>query len=176
MEELTCRTEDGFPLAVQVTGIQDGPPLLLLQGQANSHIWWDRVRPHFDRRFRVITFDYRGTGSSRGPVETWTTAGFAEDACSVLDRLGVSRSAVYGTSMGGRIAQILAASHGRRIGSMVLACTTPGGSHAIPQPREVVRQLRTASPAQRIDVLHGLFFSPPMCTGRKTVSSSATRP
>jgi pimeloyl-ACP methyl ester carboxylesterase len=43
MRTLAVRTDDGFPLAVQTSGPDDGPPLLLLQGQANSHTWWNRV-------------------------------------------------------------------------------------------------------------------------------------
>jgi pimeloyl-ACP methyl ester carboxylesterase len=61
-------TEDGFPLAVQVSGRADGPVLLLLAGQANSHDWWTGLRAGFEDRFRVVTFDWRGTGGSRGPV------------------------------------------------------------------------------------------------------------
>src|SRR5690349_18588661 len=101
---------DGFPLAVQVSGRDDGPLLLLLSGQANSHAWWTGLRSRFEDRFRVATFDYRGTGGSRGPIGEWTTAWFADDAAAVIGALG-GRAFVYGTSMGGRVAQFLAARH-----------------------------------------------------------------
>ncbi|WP_029089766.1 alpha/beta fold hydrolase [Brevibacterium album] len=160
MKEIVCHTEDGFQLAAQTSGPADGKPLLLLQGQANSHVWWDPVRAHFDRQFRVVTFDYRGTGRSRGPIGKWTTAGFADDARSVLDCLGIPRTAVYGTSMGGRIAQVLAATAGERVTALVLACTTPGGPHSVPQAPEVQQELRAAGPEQRHEILRELFFSP----------------
>ncbi|MGI5286775.1 hypothetical protein ACQEVF_26035 [Nonomuraea polychroma] len=38
-------TADGVKLSYQVRG--DGPPLVLLQGQANNHHWWDAVREDF---------------------------------------------------------------------------------------------------------------------------------
>ena len=41
--------------------------LVLLAGQASNHHWWDLVRPDFDRRFRTVAFDYRGTGDSDRP-------------------------------------------------------------------------------------------------------------
>jgi pimeloyl-ACP methyl ester carboxylesterase len=86
VEERRCFSRDGFPLAVQTSGPADAPALLLLQGQANSHHWWDGLRGQFES-YRTITFDYRGTGRSRGPIGRWTTATFADDAAEVLDVL-----------------------------------------------------------------------------------------
>lgn len=67
-EELDYLTWDGFPLAVQTSGPVDAPALVLLQGQANSHRWWDQLRTGFEDVFRTITLDYRGKGRSRGSV------------------------------------------------------------------------------------------------------------
>jgi pimeloyl-ACP methyl ester carboxylesterase len=131
---------DGFPLAVQVSGRDDGPLLLLLSGQANSHAWWTGLRSRFEDRFRVATFDYRGTGGSRGPIGEWTTAWFADDAAAVIGALG-GRAFVYGTSMGGRVAQFLAARHPSLVARLVLACTSPGGEHAHERSAEVRRRL-----------------------------------
>ena len=132
---------DGFPLEVQVSGPADAPALLLLQGQSNSHEWWDDLRGDFEADFRTITFDYRGTGGSRGELGELSTASFADDAVDVLDHLGVDRAAVYGTSMGGRITQILALNHPERVSAIVLGCTSPGGPHAVKRPREVGQAL-----------------------------------
>ncbi|WP_097326187.1 alpha/beta fold hydrolase [Paractinoplanes atraurantiacus] len=140
-----------FPLAVQESG--QGPPLLLLSGQANSHDWWTGIRSRFESRFRVITFDYRGTGGSRGPVADWSTALFASDAARVL----AGRSSfVYGTSMGGRVAQFLAAHHPSLVSRLVLACTSPGGVHAFERSNEIRQRLATA----RRDTLRELFYTP----------------
>lgn len=64
---------------------------------------------HGDRS--TMTFDYRGTGASDKPDLPYSTELFALDAIAVLDALGVERADVYGTSMGGRVAQQLAARH-----------------------------------------------------------------
>ncbi|XVV16142.1 alpha/beta fold hydrolase [Actinoplanes sp. CA-131856] len=124
-----------------------------MSGQANSHDWWTGIRSRFESRFRVITFDYRGTGDSRGPVGEWSTALFAEDAARVL---AGRRASVYGTSMGGRVAQLLAARHPALVSRLVLACTSPGGAHAVERSNEIRRRLATA----RRDTLRELFYTP----------------
>lgn len=160
MHSFRFDTDDGFPLAVQTDGPVDAPAMLLLPGQANAHRWWDGLRESFEEEFRTITFDYRGTGESRGPVERWTTSSFADDAASVLDAVGVDSAAVFGTSMGGRVAQLLAANHADRVDSLVLACTSPGGPLAVERPREVRQALARATPTERPTLLRDLFYTP----------------
>lgn len=126
---------DGFGLAVQVSGRSSGPTLLLLAGQANSHRWWTSLREDFEEEFCVVTLDQRGTGESRGEVTDWSTDLFADDAARVLAALEAPRARDYGTSMGGRVAQVLAASYPETVDRLVLACTSPGGPHA--QERDV---------------------------------------
>ncbi len=153
-------TDDGFRPAVQISGLDDGPLLLLLAGQANSHAWWTGLRERFEDRFRVVTFDYRGTGGSRGPVGEWTTAGFAADAAGVLRAVGGGEpAAVYGTSMGGRVAQFLAARHPALVHRLVLACTSPGGRHAVERPAEVRRRLADPDDTARRRALRELFYT-----------------
>jgi pimeloyl-ACP methyl ester carboxylesterase len=159
-DEFLYPAQDGFPLAVQTCGPVDAPALLLLQGQANSHRWWDRLRAAFEDELRTITMDYRGTGRSRGPVGPWTTASFAADAVEILDRLSVNQALVYGTSMGGRVAQMLAIHHPDRVAAMVLACTSPGGPHAIERGTDIRQALAQATGAERLDILHDLFYTP----------------
>ncbi|WP_193614167.1 alpha/beta fold hydrolase [Nocardioides lijunqiniae] len=159
MTPTTVTTPDGFGLSVQVTGREDGPVLLLLPGQANSHAWWTETRPAFEERCRVVTFDYRGTGGSRGPVERWTTASFADDAACVIAAVGDEPVGVYGTSMGGRVAQVLAAEHPERVRRLALACTSPGGPHAHERGTDVRRELSDPDPAKRRATLRRLFYT-----------------
>ncbi|MGI6875958.1 MULTISPECIES: alpha/beta fold hydrolase [Amycolatopsis] len=128
---------DGTPLAVQRRG--SGPPLVLLAGQANDHTWWDSARGDFART--TITMDYRGTGASGKPDVPYSTPLFADDVVAVLDGLGIEQADVYGTSMGGRVAQWLAIRHPHRVRRLVLGCTSPGGRHAVERSAEVRRAL-----------------------------------
>lgn len=153
------RTPDGAVLAIQQVGPADGPPLLLLPGQSNSHRWWDPIRGGFDG-CRTITFDYRGTGGTTAPEVSWSTAGFADDAATVLDALGVRRAHVYATSMGGRVAQMLAIRHPTVVDRLVLACTSPGGPGARERTAEVRRQLADPDDHARTAALVRLMYTP----------------
>jgi len=67
----------------------------------------------------------------------------------VLDALGVGRAHVYGTSMGGKVAQWVAIDHPDRVGALVLGCTTPGGPDGLVAGPEVVGPLAGPTGAAR---------------------------
>ncbi|WPB89281.1 alpha/beta fold hydrolase [Streptomyces malaysiensis] len=153
-----ARAQDGTSLACQVRGA--GHPLVLLAGQANNHHWWDRVREDFHATHRTITLDCRGTGVSGKPKEGYSTRHFAEDVIAVRDHLGIERADLYGTSMGGRVAQWVAARHPQRIRRLVLGCTSPGGPHAVERDASVRRALAQADPGAAHTALLDLMYSP----------------
>ena len=148
---------DGTRLAYQVRG--EGRPLVLLAGQSNNHHWWDPVRSDFERDRRTITLDYRGTGDSDRPDEPYSTEGFAADVIAVLDDLDVESADVYGTSMGGRVAQWLAIRHPERVEGLVLGCTSPGRSHGFERSQEIRRALAQGDKAARDLVLLDLMYT-----------------
>lgn len=155
-----ARTSDDIDLYYEVHGRGDSI-LLLLAGQSNSHHWWDTTRPEFDTSFRTVTLDYRGTGSSDKPdTNSYSTRKFADDAIAVLNRVGAERAHVYGTSMGGRVAQWIAADRPERVDKLVLGCTSPGGSHEFDRSAEIKRSLaRRDADAVRSTLLE-LMYSP----------------
>lgn len=155
----TATTADGTRIAHQVSGGGDRTPLLLLAGQANTHRWWDRSRTDFDLDRTTVTLDWRGTGASEAPAGDWSTELLAQDAVAVLDALGLDLVDVYGTSMGGRVAQWLAIEHRARTRRLVLGCTTPGGPQAVGQPAEVLQRLSLPEPAAAQE-LTDLMYTP----------------
>ncbi|MEV5853387.1 alpha/beta fold hydrolase [Streptomyces anulatus] len=153
-------TPDGIAIAYQVRGEGAAAPLLLLAGQSNNHHWWDSVRDDFHGDRSTMTFDYRGTGASDKPDLPYSAELFALDAIAVLDALGVERADVYGTSMGGRVAQQLAARHPDRVRALVLGCTSPGGPHAVERTDDVRRSLAQTQPDAARQALLELMYTP----------------
>lgn len=135
--------------------------LFLLAGQSNSHRWWDTTRGDFESRFRVVTMDYRGIGRSDKPDDdSYGTRAFAADARAVLDAVGARRVHVYGTSMGGRVAQWLAVDHADRVGRLVLGCTSPGGPHSVERDDSVGRALTQSNRRAAREALLELMYTP----------------
>ena len=150
-----ARATDGTRLAYQADGT--GRPLVLLAGQANNHTWWDRVRADFPA---TITLDYRGTGDSDKPEGPYSTPGFAADVLAVLDELGIEQADVYGTSMGGRVAQWVAARYPQRVRRLILGCTSPGGPRAVERTNEVRRALAQRGSAAAKEALTDMMYTP----------------
>ena len=68
----------------------------------------------------------------------------AGDAVQVLDEADVDRAHVLGASLGGFVAQELAADRADRVDRLVLACTSPGGPGAYPLPEQTLRLMAEA--------------------------------
>jgi len=152
-------TSEGFGVAYERAGA--GPPLLLLSGQSLGPGTWAGVRDDLAAHATVLLVHTRGTGDSRGPVTPGcTTELFARDAVAVLDDAGVARADVYGFSMGGRVAQVLAARFPDRVGRLVLGATGPGGPHEVPRAAAVSEVLRRSATEEGRRALTDLFFSP----------------
>ena len=114
-----------------------GPPLLLIMGFSYPSDMWYRARPELAGRYRTIAFDNRGVGRSDVPAGPYPISLMASDAAAVLDAAGADRAHIFGVSMGGMIAQEFALQYPARVRSLILACTSPGGLHAV-QPKTLV--------------------------------------
>ena len=156
----TARAADGVAIHYDVRGSGD-ETLLLLAGQSNNHQWWDSVRADFATHFRTIAFDWRGTAASDKPDDdSYSIEQFAADAVAVLDAEGVERTHVYGTSMGGRVAQVMAAGHAERVDRLVLGCTSVGDRHGVRRQSEVNVALTQADGAEVRRALLELMYTP----------------
>ncbi|AKK28404.1 SDR family oxidoreductase [Mycobacterium sp. EPa45] len=77
---------DGTRLAVYEEGNPDGPPVVLVHGWPDSHVLWDGVVPLLTDKFRVIRYDSRSAGASKGPksFSKYTMADFADDFAAIV--------------------------------------------------------------------------------------------
>ncbi|MFV2051542.1 alpha/beta fold hydrolase [Aliiroseovarius sp. YM-037] len=111
-------TSDGINLAYRDEG--DGLPLLCLAGLTRNSTDFDYVAPHL-RGVHLIRLDYRGRGASEhADHETYTVPIEARDVVELLDHLNLKRCAILGTSRGGLIAMVLAATAKDRLTGVCL--------------------------------------------------------
>ena len=160
---------NGIRLEVEDHGPSTGEPLVLIMGLGMQLVAWheDFVQRLVERGFRVIRFDNRDIGLSHDfdhlgvpnlaleamklavglPVHgPYTLADMADDTAGLLDALGIRRAHVCGASMGGMVAQQLAARHPSRVKSLTLMMTS-SGARRLPGPSLRVRSAMLARPA-----------------------------
>lgn len=90
--------------------------VVFLSSIATTHEAWSKQIPVLERDFRVITVDHRGHGGSevaRVEPGSSTVQLLCDDILQALDSHGVNRFDVVGLSLGGALAQWLAANSGR---------------------------------------------------------------
>ncbi len=150
-----AETPDNLRLWYDESGA--GPEtVLLIAGQAMTHHNWRRTAQVLAADRRVLVYDHRGVGSSESRFPTgWSTRDFARDAIAVLDAAGVDRAAVFGHSMGGRIAQWMAADFPERVTALILSATTVGDPQGVVRESEATTALLAGTP----EVLLPMFAS-----------------
>ncbi|MFD3191171.1 alpha/beta fold hydrolase [Sedimentitalea sp. HM32M-2] len=115
----TFKTSDGLNLHFEDTG--QGQPLLCLSGLTRNSRDFDFLAPHM-RHLRMITLDYRGRGQSDHAADfnSYNVGREAQDVVELLDHLGLDRVTVLGTSRGGLIAMVMAATVPDRLAGVIL--------------------------------------------------------
>jgi pimeloyl-ACP methyl ester carboxylesterase len=120
-------------LAVAVSDVGAGPPVVLLHGLAcGKRMWFHQTRA-LRSRFRVIAYDQRGHGLSDAPANAtdYSAAHLARDLVGVLDALKIERAAIVGFSLGGGPALALATTRPERVSRLVLADVGAGADDPV---------------------------------------------
>jgi len=145
MDERFCDVGDGITLCYETFGKPSNPTALLIMGLGTQMVAWheDFCAQLADRGFYVVRFDNRDTGRSthlqNAPPPTirqlllrskaaahYKLSDMAEDAAGLLRELELSPAHVIGASMGGMIAQTLAARHPKRVRSLTSIMSNTG--------------------------------------------------
>jgi len=171
-------SNNGVDIAYRVYGSENNKPILLVQGLGGQLINWPEHLIDFliENNFRPIVFDNRDTGLSsrftddrftegnrsktinstylkyylRLPINPpYTLDDMATDAIKILDKLNIDKAHLLGISMGGMIAQIIAANHSDRINTFTLIASSISAPSPLNGPTRDVRRLlmkRSANP------------------------------
>jgi len=177
-------TANGIQIEVEDSGGTDRPTVLLIMGLGMQLIGWpdDFVRALVDAGYRVVRHDNRDIGLSQGfdnapqrnliwqsvrqriglqVRSAYTLQDMANDALGVLEALGIPHAHIVGASMGGMIAQRLAASAPQRAASLV-SIMSSSGAPKLPGPRPDVAAALIRRPTDNSEaalVAYGLNFA-----------------
>jgi pimeloyl-ACP methyl ester carboxylesterase len=117
--------------AFRELGPATGVPVIFLTHLAAVLDNWDpRVVDGIAAHHRAITFDNRGVGASGGSTPN-TIEAMARDAVAFIRTLGPEKVDLLGFSMGGMIAQLVAADEPQLVRKVILAGTGPAGGEGI---------------------------------------------
>lgn len=110
-------------LAYDISGPEQGPPVLLGHCFAGNRHVWDAQLPALSA-YRVIRYDTRGHGASGLPPGPYQLDDLGDDVMGLLDALGIERVHYFGISMSGRVGQNIALRFPHRLASLGLITTT----------------------------------------------------
>jgi 3-oxoadipate enol-lactonase len=143
----------------EATGPSGAPALVLANSLGTDLRVWDALLPFFAGRFRLIRYDKRGHGLSDLTPAPYTIAGLADDLAGLLDLLDVRGAMVCGLSIGGVIAQQLAATRPDLVRGLVLMDT----AHKVGPPeiwRQRIETVRRAGITSIADAILERWFAP----------------
>lgn len=165
---------DQVALEYESFGNPADPPIILVMGLGMQMIMWpERLCEMLaEKGFHVVRFDNRDVGLSTHlthlgvpniPVATlkyllrlplkapYLIEDMARDTAALMDALGIRRAHLVGASMGGMIAQNLAALAPAKVASLTSIMSTTG-KRTLPQPTSKARKALMRGPAKRGDV------------------------
>ena len=113
----------GISMYYEIRG--SGEPVILIMGTSADHSPWNATAEAYSSRYRVITFDQRGTGQTDRPLDptSYTTRTMAADVSALLDYLRISVCHVSGMSLGSAVAQEVTLGDPGRVASLQLHAT-----------------------------------------------------
>ena len=184
---------NGIAIEYDVHGPAAGEPVLLIMGLGAQMTRWPQgfIDILADRGLRVIRFDNRDVGlsekieaggvpdlpkilgalmSGQAPDVPYLLDDMAGDAVGLLDALGIDRAHIVGASLGGMVAQLVAADYPDRVLSLTSIMSTTGNRELPPAKPEAMAVLNNRGPDPLSD-LDG--FLAHAVTGARAIGSPA---
>jgi len=146
-------------LFYRLEGRSDLPALLLSHSLGCDHSMWAPQMSDLLQHFQVLRYDTRGHGASAVPAGNYTLDQLGKDALGLADKIGLTKFAFCGLSMGGAVGQWLAINAPQRLTALALANTSP--RFATPDTWDARRKAVLEGGMQAIvDAVMQRFFSP----------------
>jgi pimeloyl-ACP methyl ester carboxylesterase len=166
---------NGLTVHYRATGPRNAPALVLLHGSNASLHTWEPWAARLDKRYRVIRLDQIGHGlTGPNPTREYTQHAFVDTLDRFTRKLGLTRFALVGNSMGGGVAWGYALAHPDKVSALILVDSVgqpePDGGKAplgfriarVPLLRDLAAMV---TPRRLIaDSLPGAFANPALAT------------
>jgi len=148
----------GVDFAYRELGATSGVPVVFLHHFTAVLDDWDpRLIDGIAAHHRVIAFDNRGVGATGGKVPH-TVEGMGRDAIAFIRALGLERVDLFGFSLGGGVAQMVALQAPELVRRMILAGTGPRGGEGIDEILKIAAIANIKAALTLKDSRNYLFF------------------
>jgi pimeloyl-ACP methyl ester carboxylesterase len=144
-----------FTVPVDITGPENGTPVLALHGFPQSRACWHRVSPLLaEAGLRIAAPDLRGYTAHARPVgsENYTPEMLLGDVDALLDSLGWEQAHLVGHDWGAAVAWAYAATVPHRTHTLTAL--------SVPHPTSLAQAIATDPDQQRRSAYIGLFATP----------------
>jgi len=129
---MRAETNDGVGVTYRTIG-EGKRALVFVHGWMMSGAVFEDLAAALDTTdLKLVLLDLRGAGDSDRPESGYTLQRFADDVCSVIDHAGLTRPIVVGHSMGGQVAQLVAASRPDTVAGLILINPVPATGLPLP--------------------------------------------
>jgi pimeloyl-ACP methyl ester carboxylesterase len=126
-EEGTVKSFDGTPIVYRSVGKSD-VPIICCNGLGVGAFFWVYFEEYFHKNRQIITWDYRGHGSSglNGNPENYSIHALVKDGKAVMDRLAVKKAIFVGHSLGAQVVLEIYRQYPKRVAGLIPCFGTDG--------------------------------------------------
>lgn len=108
---------NGLQLEYETFGSRENPAIVLIRGLGTQLIEWPEslIQGLLQADLYVVVFDNRDVGLSSKCDDDYSLSDMAGDVVGLLDQLDIERAHIFGISLGGMVAQLVAVEHTARV-------------------------------------------------------------